>query len=255
MRLLEIVRGKETNLRVIATSMALAKRLKKIGVLVGNCFGFVGNRMFGPYRRETQFLVEEGASIEAVDAALYDWGMAMGPLAVGDLAGLDVGWRIRQEVKHLEVPGMRYPFAEDMLAEMGRYGQKTGAGWYRYDANRRAIPDPKVQSIVREAAIARGIPQRKIDDAEIVDRTVYALVNEGARIIDEGIALRAGDVDIIYLNGYGFPAWRGGPMWYADMVGLGKVYQRILEFGWEPAPLLSKLAREGRTFASLDTRV
>jgi 3-hydroxyacyl-CoA dehydrogenase len=150
---------------------------------------------------------------------------------------------------------MRYPFAEDMLAEMGRYGQKTGAGWYRYDANRRAIPDPKVQSIVREAAIARGIPQRKIDDAEIVDRTVYALVNEGARIIDEGIALRAGDVDIIYLNGYGFPAWRGGPMWYADMVGLGKVYQRILEFGWEPAPLLSKLAREGRTFASLDTRV
>jgi 3-hydroxyacyl-CoA dehydrogenase len=255
MRLLEIVRGKETNLRVIATSMAVAKRLKKIGVLVGNCFGFVGNRMFGPYRRETQFLVEEGASIEAVDAALYDWGMAMGPLAVGDLAGLDVGWRIRQEVKHLEVPGVRYPFAEDMLAEMGRYGQKTGAGWYRYDANRRAIPDPKVQSIVREAAIARGIPQRKIDDAEIVDRTVYALVNEGARIIDEGIALRAGDVDIIYLNGYGFPAWRGGPMWYADMVGLGKVYQRILEFGWEPAPLLSRLAREGRTFASLDTRV
>ena len=254
MRLLEIVRGKETDAQVIATSMALAKRLKKVGVLVGNCFGFVGNRMFGPYRRETQFLVEEGASIEAVDAALYDWGMAMGPLAVGDLAGLDVGWRIRQEVKHLEVPGVRYPFAEDMLAEMGRYGQKTGAGWYRYDANRRAIPDPEVQNLIREAAVARRIQQRKIDDAEIIDRTIYALVNEGARIMEEGIALRAGDIDIIYLNGYGFPAWRGGPMWYADTVGLAKVHERILEFGWEPAPLLSKLADGGGTFASLDTR-
>jgi 3-hydroxyacyl-CoA dehydrogenase len=238
MRLLEIVRGKETDAQVIATSMALAKRLKKVGVLVGNCFGFVGNRMFGPYRRETQFLVEEGASIEAV----------------GDLAGLDVGWRIRQEVKHLEVPGVRYPFAEDMLAEMGRYGQKTGAGWYRYDASRRAIPDPDVQNMIREAAIARGIPQRKIDEAEIIDRTIYALVNEGARIMEEGIALRSGDIDIIYLNGYGFPAWRGGPMWYADTVGLAKVHERILEFGWEPAPLLSILASDGGTFASLDTR-
>jgi 3-hydroxyacyl-CoA dehydrogenase len=252
MRLLEIVRGKQTSEQVIATSMDLAKKLKKVGVLVGNCFGFVGNRMFGPYRREAQFLVEEGAPMEAVDAALYDFGMAMGPLAVGDLAGLDVGWRIRKEIKHLEVPGVRYPFAEDMLAEMGRFGQKTGAGWYKYDENRRPIPDAEVQAMVAEAAKKAGIPQRTIGTEEIVDRTIYALVNEGARILEEGIALRSVDIDVIYLQGYGFPAYRGGPMWYADTVGLNKVRDRILEFGWQPAPLLDRLAQQGKTFASLD---
>jgi 3-hydroxyacyl-CoA dehydrogenase len=252
MRLLEIVRGKATSKQVIATSMDLAKRLKKVGVLVGNCFGFVGNRMFGPYRREAQFLVEEGAPMEAVDAALSDFGMAMGPLAVGDLAGLDIGWRIRKEIKHLEIPGKRYPFAEDMLAEMGRYGQKTGAGWYKYDENRRPHPDAEVQAMVADRAKAAGIPQRSIDANEMVDRTIYALVNEGARILEEGIALRAVDIDVIYLQGYGFPAYRGGPMWYADTVGLAKVVDRVTEFGWEPAPLLKKLAAEGKTFASLD---
>jgi 3-hydroxyacyl-CoA dehydrogenase len=258
MRLLEIVRGKETGKSVIATSMDLAKKLKKVGVLVGNCFGFVGNRMFGPYRREAQFLVEEGSAIEAVDAALYEFGMAMGPLAVGDLAGLDVGWRIRKEIKHLEIPGVRYPFAEDMLAEMGRHGQKTGAGWYRYDADRRPIPDPEIQEMVAAAAQKAGIPQRKIGAEEIVERTIYALINEGARILEEGIALRAADIDIIYLHGYGFPAHRGGPMWYADTVGLKHVYERILAFHnqhghhWQPAPLLARLAAEGRTFSSLD---
>ncbi len=255
MRLLEVVRGKASNKEVIATCMQLSKKLGKVGVLVGNCRGFVGNRMFGPYRREAQFLAEEGASIEAVDRALYDFGMAMGPMATGDLAGLDVGWRIRKEYRHLEKPGLRQPFAEDRLCELGHYGQKTGAGWYKYDENRRPIPDPEIGVLVRKWAAEAGIPQRNISADEIVDRCIYALVNEGARILEEGIALRAVDIDIIYLNGYGFPAYRGGPMWYADTVGLKKVYERICEFRsrhgelWEPAPLLKRLAEEGRTFA------
>ena len=255
MRLLEIVRGKATSKEVIATCMQLSKKLGKIGVLVGNCRGFVGNRMFGPYRREAQFLVEEGASVEAVDKALVDYGMAMGPLSTGDLAGLDVGWRIRQEYRHLEKPGIRQPVAEDQLCEMGRYGQKTGAGWYKYDENRRATPDPEVAALVRKWTTEAKIPQRQISADEIVDRCVYALVNEGARILEEGFALRAVDIDIIYLNGYGYPAYRGGPMWYADTVGLKKVYDRVLEFQkqhgeiWEPAPLLKQLAEQGKKFA------
>jgi 3-hydroxyacyl-CoA dehydrogenase len=202
MRLLEIVRGKATSKEVIATCMQLSKKLGKIGVLVGNCRGFVGNRMFGPYRREAQFLVEEGASVEAVDKALVDYGMAMGPLSTGDLAGLDVGWRIRKEYRRLEKPGIRQPIAEDQLCEMGRYGQKTGAGWYKYDENRRATPDPEVAELIRKWTSEAKIPQRQISADEIVDRCIYALVNEGARILEEGFALRAVDIDIIYLNGY-----------------------------------------------------
>lgn len=258
MRLLEIVRGQASSKEVIATCMQLSKKVGKVGVLVGNCRGFVGNRMFGPYRREAQFLVEEGASIEAVDKALFEFGMAMGPLATGDLAGLDVGWRIRKEYRHLEKPGVRQPFAEDRLCELGRYGQKTGAGWYKYDENRRPILDPEVDEMVHRWAREAGIAQRKLSSEEIVDRCIYALVNEGARILEEGIVTRAVDIDIIYLNGYGFPAYRGGPMWYADTVGLDKVYQRISEFHqqhgelWEPAPLLKRLAEEGKTFAELN---
>src|SRR3984957_5499252 len=258
MRLLEIVRGKKTGKDVIASCMQLSKPIGKIGVLVGNCRGFVGNRMFGPYRREAQFLVEEGASIDAVDKALFDFGMAMGPLATGDLAGLDVGWRIRKEYKHLEKPGVRQPFAEDSLCELGRFGQKTGAGWYKYDDQRQASLDPLVGKLLKEWTTAAGISQRPIADPEIVDRCIYALVNEGARILEEGYALRAVDIDIIYLNGYGFPAYRGGPMWYADTVGLKKVYDRILEFQkhhgelWEPAPLLKKLAEQGKGFADFN---
>ncbi|MBX3278026.1 MAG: enoyl-CoA hydratase/isomerase family protein [Acidobacteria bacterium] len=258
MRLLEIVRGRATNLEVIATSMALARRLKKVGVLVGNCRGFVGNRMVAPYTREAQFLLEEGAKPHEVDAALYEFGMAMGPLAMGDLAGLDVSWRIRQEFKHLEKPGIRQPLVADRLCEMGRYGQKTGAGWYRYDENRRAAPDAEVEALIEETAAAAGIERRAITPEEIVERTIYALVNEGAMILEEGIALRAVDIDIIYINGYGFPAWRGGPMWYADAVGLQKVYERISEFHarfgelWTPAPLLKQLAEAGKTFAQHD---
>jgi 3-hydroxyacyl-CoA dehydrogenase len=255
MRLLEIVRGKATSKEVIATCMQLSKKLGKVGVLVGNCRGFVGNRMFHPYVRESVFLLEEGATVEAVDSAMYKFGMAMGPLAVGDLAGLDVGWRIRKEYRHLEKPGVRQAFAGDRLCETGRYGQKTGAGWYKYDENRRAIPDPGVTSLVKKWAVEAGIPQRQISGEEIVDRCLYALVNEGARILEEGYALRAGDIDIIYINGYGFPAYRGGPMWYADSVGLKMVYERVLGFHrqhgelWEPAPLLKQLAEQGKTFA------
>ncbi|HXX43966.1 MAG TPA: 3-hydroxyacyl-CoA dehydrogenase NAD-binding domain-containing protein [Candidatus Acidoferrales bacterium] len=255
MRLLEIVRGKKTSKEVIATTMQLAKKLGKIGVLVGNCRGFVGNRMFHPYVRESVFLVEEGATVEAVDKTLYEFGMAMGPLAVGDLAGLDVGWRIRKEYRHLEKPGVRQPMAGDRLCELGRYGQKTGAGWYKYDEKRRAISDPEVTELTRKWSAEAGIPQRHISTDEILDRCLFALVNEGARILEEGYALRAVDIDIIYLNGYGFPAYRGGPMWFADTVGLRKVYDRVCEFEhqhgelWQPAPLLAQLAKQGRTFA------
>jgi 3-hydroxyacyl-CoA dehydrogenase len=258
MRLLEIVRGKRTGKAVIATSMALARRLRKVGVLVGNCRGFVGNRMFGPYRREAQFLVEEGAPPTEVDEALEDFGMAMGPLATGDLAGLDVGWRIRKEYRHLEPAGVRQPLLEDRLCELGRYGQKTGAGWYRYGEDRRRSEDPVVERIIEQVVQRAAIPRRKISREEMADRCIYALVNEGARILEEGFALRAVDIDIIYLNGYGFPAFRGGPMWHADTVGLRKVYDRILEFQqqqgywWKPAPLLQQLAEQGKTFAEWD---
>jgi 3-hydroxyacyl-CoA dehydrogenase len=258
MRLLEIVRGKKTSKEVIATALQLSKRLGKIGVVAGNCRGFVGNRMFHQYGREAVFLVEEGASVEAVDQALLDFGMAMGPLAVGDLAGLDVGWRIRKEYRHLEKPGIRQPLAGDRLCEMGRFGQKTGAGWYKYDEKRRAIPDPEVATLVRKLAAEAGIQQREITAQEIVSRCIYALVNEGARILEEGFALRAGDIDIIYINGYGFPAYLGGPMWYADSVGLKTVYERIRELEgqhgeiWQPAPLLKELAQHGKTFAEFN---
>ena len=254
MRLLEIVRGKKTSREVLATALQLSKRLKKIGVVVGNCRGFVGNRMFHHYVRESVFLLEEGAGVQAVDQALVDFGMAMGPLAVGDLAGLDVGWRIRKEYRHLEKPGIRQPIAGDRLCEMGRFGQKTGAGWYKYDEQRRPSPDPQVAEWVRHWAAEAGIRQRQISAEEIISRCVYSLVNEGARILEEGFASRPIDIDIIYINGYGFPSYRGGPMWYADAVGLKKVYDRIRQFEdqhgeiWRPAPLLRELAERGGTF-------
>ncbi len=259
MRLLEIVRGKQSSPEVIATSLGLARTLAKVGVLVGNCKGFVGNRLFDLYHREAQFLVEEGAKPEEVDAALTAFGMAMGPLAVVDLAGLDVGWRIRKEYKHLVRPGQRVGLVEDRLCEMGRYGQKTGAGWYRYpEGSRTPVPDPAVQKLIEESAKAAGIRRRTITPEEMVERTVYALVNEGARVLEEGLALRASDIDIIYIYGYGFPAYRGGPMWYGDAVGLKRVYERVRAFEkehgeqWKPAPLLKELAESGKTFAVFD---
>ena len=258
MRLLEIVRGRDTSPEVIAMSLALAKRLGKVGVVVGNGQGFVGNRLYAPFVRESVFLVEEGAAPEFVDCAMVDFGMAMGPLAVQDLSGLDVGWRIRKAFAHLEAPHARTTFASDMLCEMGRFGQKSGAGWYRYDADRKASPDPDVLALIRERATRDGIRQRDVAAAETVDRLVFALVNEGARVLEERIALRSGDIDIIYVHGYGFPPWRGGPMKYADLVGPGRVLDRVREFherdpyNWEPAPLLERLVREGKTFSDFD---
>jgi 3-hydroxyacyl-CoA dehydrogenase len=259
MRLLEIVRGKATSKEVIATSMLIAKKLNKVGVLAGNCRGFIGNRMIHCYGREAQFLVEEGAAPEQVDGALYEFGMAMGPLAMGDLAGLDVGWRIRKEFKHLEKPGVRIPHMADKLCEIGRYGQKTGKGWYKYDADRKPTPDPEVRALIEATALDHGIVRHAISNEEIIERTIYALVNEGARILEEGIALRAVDIDIVYLTGYGFPGWRGGPMFYADTIGLKNVLAKVEEFEkrhgsdlWAPAPLLKTLAASGKTFEAFD---
>ncbi|MGA3093673.1 MAG: 3-hydroxyacyl-CoA dehydrogenase NAD-binding domain-containing protein, partial [Terriglobales bacterium] len=261
MRLVEIVRGGATGPDVIAGAMVLAKRLGKIGVLVGNCFGFVGNRMMFPYMREAQFLVEEGATPEQVDAALTDFGMAMGIFAVDDMAGIDVAWRVRQEFQHLDQPGVRKALVADQLYAMNRLGQKAGKGWYRYgsgDDDRKPIPDPEVHSLIEKTAREAGIPRRKIRNEEIIERTIFAMINEGLCILDEGYALRAGDIDTIYLNGYGFPNYRGGPMWYADAVGLSTIAARIQQYKeaygklWEPGPLLQRLIAEGRTLSSWD---
>jgi 3-hydroxyacyl-CoA dehydrogenase len=251
MKLLEIVRGKQTSVSVVATSMALAKTLGKVGVLVRNGWGFVGNRLFFPYLRETQFLVEEGATVEAVDAALTSFGMAMGPFAVDDLAGIDVGWRVRQEYPQLTPAGQRAPLVADKLYALGRYGQKTGAGWYRYNG-RLATTDPEVTKLIADTASAAGIKRHTISPAEMIERAVYAIINEGAMVLEEGIALRAADIDVIYLYGYGFPPYRGGPMWYADTVGLKTVLEQVGQFGWKPAALLQRLADEGKSFADYD---
>ena len=258
MRLCEIVRGKKTTSEVIATCMQLAKKIGKVGVLVRNAWGFVGNRMFLPYLSEAQLLVEEGAIPEQVDAALTNWGMAMGPLAVSDLGGLDISYHVRKGASHLSKTGLRETFIEGRLYEMGRLGQKNGRGWYKYDENRKASVDPEVNELVRKWSIEAGIPQRKISDEEMVERCVYRLVNVGAEILENGYAQRAGDIDTIYVTGYGFPAFRGGPMWYADTVGLKKVYERVSEFYrqhgeiWRPAPLLKRLAESGEKFAEFE---
>jgi 3-hydroxyacyl-CoA dehydrogenase len=259
MRLVEIVRGRDTSPEMLVTALAIAKRLGKVGVVVRNAFGFVGNRMMFPYMYEAQFLAEEGATPERVDRVLTDWGMAMGIFAVDDLGGLDVAWRVRHEVGQFDSPGARKPLVSDVLVEMNRLGQKTGRGWYRYEAgDRKPIPDPEVLQIIERVATEGGIRRRTISDEEIFDRTMYALINEGARVLDEGIAMRAADIDVIYVNGYGFPAYRGGPMFYADRVGLDTIYARVSQFHrelgerWAPAPLLERLAREGRTFRELD---
>jgi 3-hydroxyacyl-CoA dehydrogenase len=248
MRLLEIVRARATSKPVIATALALAKTMKKVGVVVGNGFGFVGNRMVIPYMNEAQFLVEEGATPEQVDRVLTDFGMAMGPFAVADLSGLDVFWRIRQETPH--VAGTRETLGLPKLYNLGRYGQKTGAGWFKYGEDRKPSPDPEVVALVHQTAREAGIQQRTISNEEILDRCIYALVNEGARVLEEGIATRASDIDVVYLTGYGFPAHRGGPMFYADTIGLPQVLARIREFGWKPAALLETLAGSGGRLTS-----
>jgi 3-hydroxyacyl-CoA dehydrogenase len=259
MRLLEIVRGAETSGEVIATSLALAKRLRKIGVVVGNCFGFVGNRMLYSYGRENQFLLLEGAAPEQIDRALYDWGMAMGPNAVGDLAGLDVGYKVRQERTDLPDDPRFYRVA-DLLVEQGRFGQKTGKGMYLYaDGSRNPTPDPEVQTLINKESEKLGIERREIAPQEIIERCIYGLISEGARILEDGIAARSSDIDVIWANGYGFPRHRGGPMHYADTVGLAAVYEKICEFRdrfgaefWEPPTLLKDLADKELKFSDFD---
>ncbi|HWP17863.1 MAG TPA: 3-hydroxyacyl-CoA dehydrogenase NAD-binding domain-containing protein [Burkholderiaceae bacterium] len=256
MRLLEVVRGARTAPDVLATSMALAKKIGKIAVVSGVCDGFIGNRMIARYGAAAQALIHAGALPQQVDAALQRFGMAMGPFRMGDLAGLDIGWATRKR-KAAEAGVEMRPIVADKLCEAGRFGQKTGAGWYRYEAGRRdPIPDPAVEQLIAEYRVAHGITPRPISDEEIVQRCIYALVNEGARILEEGIAARASDIDLVYLNGYGFPAHRGGPMLYADTVGLPSVVRTLRRFAsepgadasWEPAPLLVTLAEAGKTF-------
>ena len=258
MRLLEVVRTDSASPETLATVLALARRLGKLAVVAGVCHGFIGNRMLEGYAREVRFLLEEGASPVEIDIALTGFGMAMGPCAVADLAGLDVSWRKRKADAHLRDPSKRYSAVADRLCERGRFGQKTGAGFYRYEPGSRApIPDPEVDALIAEIAAESGINRRTIDANEIVERCLYPLVNEGARILDEGIALRASDIDLVWINGYGFPRWRGGVMHWADAVGLDAVHSAIARFDesqdfWEPAPLLSRLASEGKGFADVD---
>ncbi len=260
MRLLEIVRARTASPTTLATVIELGRRMRKVPVVAGVCHGFIGNRMLEGYFREAAFLLEEGASPTHVDAAITGFGFPMGPFAVGDLAGLDVGWRKRKANADKRDPSKRSSPVADRLCEAGRFGQKTGAGYYRYEkGDRTPIPDPFVDQVIAQAAKERGIQRRDVSGDEIVERCLYPLVNEGARILDEGIALRAGDIDIVWINGYAFPAWRGGPMFWADTVGLPKVLAAIERFGkshdyWQPAPLLARLVAEGRRFADLDNK-
>ncbi|MGH7005002.1 MAG: 3-hydroxyacyl-CoA dehydrogenase NAD-binding domain-containing protein, partial [Alphaproteobacteria bacterium] len=233
MKLLEIVRGRETSKEVVATSLKLGRRLNKVGVVVGNCFGFVANRMIAYYMREAYLLLEEGASVPQIDKALTDFGMPVGPYGMQDIAGIDVGARIRQHLKSIgqtraEGPQSAVP---DRVYELGRYGQKTGAGWYRYEAGSRTrIPDPLIDEIAADEAAKRGVARRSITDDEIIARITTALANEGARVLEDGFAIRASDIDVIYHNGFGFPRHRGGPMFYADTVGLPIVLSRVGEY-------------------------
>ena len=257
MKLLEVVRGEKTAKDVLVAVMQVAKRINKTAVVSGVCDGFIGNRMIEQYLRQAMFLLDEGASPQQVDRALERFGMAMGPFRMSDLAGNDVGWYIRKR-RYVEKPDVVYSKIADRLCELGRFGQKTGLGWYRYEAGKRdAIPDPAVDEMIAGYRKELGIAPRKIADDEIVERCVLALVNEGARILEEGIAQRASDIDMVYLTGYGFPLYRGGPMLYADMLGLYNVVRSMARLAtnahadpafWQPAPLLAKLAAEGKTF-------
>ena len=257
MKLLEVVRGAKTAKDVLATVMALAKTIRKTAVVSGVCDGFIGNRMIEQYGRQGGFLLDEGCTPEQVDRAIEKFGFAMGPFRMGDLAGNDIGWAIRKR-RALERPGMKYSKTADLLCEKGRFGQKTGAGWYDYVAGKRdAIPNAEVVQMIEAHRASLGITPRKISDDEIVQRLVYSLVNEAAHILEEGIASKASDIDMVYLMGYGFPIHRGGPMNYADQVGLFNVVQSMGRFAqnprddtafWQPAPLLARLAAEGKTF-------
>ena len=257
MKLLEVVRGAKTAKDVLATVMAIAKKIKKTAVVSGVCDGFIGNRMIEQYSRQAGFLLDEGCTPQQVDKAIEKFGFAMGPFRMGDLAGNDIGWAIRKR-RYQEKPDMKYSKTADLLCEMGRFGQKTGAGWYDYQPGKRdAIPSKAVEDMIEKHRKDQGITPRKISDQEIVERLVYSLVNEGAHILEDGIASKASDIDMVYLTGYGFPIWRGGPMKYADQMGLFNVAESMKRFAqnprddavfWQPAPMLAKLAAAGKTF-------
>lgn len=256
MRLLEVVRGDQSSPAVLASAMAIGRTLKKVAVVVGVCDGFVGNRMLFQYGREAEFLLEEGATPQQVDAALRNFGMAMGPFAVRDLAGLDIGQAIRKRQREILPAHLEFPTVADRLCAAGMLGQKTGVGYYRYQpGSRTPLENPDLTAMLEAASREKGIERQALSEQYIVERTLYALINEGAKILQEGIAQRSSDIDIIYLNGYGFPAWRGGPMFYADSVGLSEVLAKVQELHtrcgdwWKPAPLLEKLAAEGRGFS------
>ncbi|MFN8753099.1 MAG: 3-hydroxyacyl-CoA dehydrogenase family protein, partial [Betaproteobacteria bacterium] len=254
MKLLEIVRGAKTGGDVIATSMKLAKTIRKVGALVGVCDGFVGNRMVHAYFREAGYLLEEGALPQQVDRVMEAFGFAMGPFRVSDLAGLDIGWAIRKRQAATRDPAERYSRIADLICEQGRFGQKTGAGFYRYEGGRKPVPDPAIEALIVQASKDGGFTRREISDQEILERCLYQLVNVGAQILEEGIAQRASDIDIIYLYGYGYPRYRGGPMMSADLIGLPKVleavkgYEQRVGQWWKPAALLERLAAEGTGF-------
>ena len=257
MKLLEVVRGAKTSKDVMATAMAVAKKIRKTAVVSGVCDGFIGNRMIEQYARQAGLLLDEGCTPAQVDKAMEKFGMAMGPFRMGDLAGNDIGWAIRKR-RAVELAHVKYSRTADLLCEKGRFGQKTGAGWYDYQAGKReAIPNAEVIKMIEDYRAAQGITPRKVSDQEIVQRLVFALVNEAAHILEEGIANKASDIDIVYIFGYGFPIYRGGPMLYADEVGLFNVVQAMHRFAqnplddanfWKPAPLLARLVAEGKTF-------
>lgn len=255
MRLLEVVRGKDSSAQTIATAMGLGKAMGKVSVLVGNCDGFVGNRMLHGYLREANFLIEEGALPQDVDRVVFDFGFPMGPFAMSDMAGLDVGWRVRKRKMAEHPTNLRYSPVADRICEMGRFGQKTGGGFYDYPNGRTPVPNADIEKLIVDTAAELGIERRAVSDDEILKRCMYPLVNEGAKILAEGMALRPSDIDIIYIYGYGFPPYRGGPMFWADQIGLKTVYDDILKFQaehgayWEPAPLLEELAKAGKSFA------
>jgi 3-hydroxyacyl-CoA dehydrogenase len=257
MRLLENVRGAKTSPEVYATAMKVGKKINKVPVLVGVCDGFVGNRMLAKRSRECGFMLEEGALPQQIDKVIYNFGFPMGPYAMSDMAGLDIGWRNRKAKFDKLSPREKANNILDKICELGRYGQKTGAGFYKYDDKRNATPDPVIEELIIKHSREVGKTRRVITDQEIIERAIYSMINEGAKILEEGIAARPLDIDIVWIYGYGFPVYLGGPMFYADQVGLKKIYEAILKYKdivgaqyWEPSPLLAKLAKEGKGFYS-----
>jgi len=259
MKLLEVVRGEKTSAEVIQTAMKFGRAINKVTVLVRVCDGFVGNRILHHYSRQAGYMIEDGAMPQDVDRVMVESGMPMGIFAMGDLAGMDVGWRVRKHQAATRPNHLRYSDVADRICEQGRFGQKTGAGWYKYEAgSRKPIPDPAIEQLIMDVAKEKGIQRREFSDEETHKRIFYQMVNEGAKILEEGLAIRSSDIDVIYVNGYAFPPYRGGPMFEAERIGLASVLEDIKAFqardgqGWEPAPLLERLVAEGKSFKDLE---